>query len=113
MAGTGLPTHLTPGTKQAARVVAGSDSSAWSFTADPKRNTQVVVVDVDQYGVRMVHNLHLVFPTVKLIAVSSKPSQLARAKKFGATVVLAKSAGSVKIVKAVSQLARTAYPARR
>jgi hypothetical protein len=113
MAGAGLPTHLPPGTKQAARVVAGSDSSAWSFTADPKRNTQVVVVDVDQYGVRLVHNLHLVFPTVKLIAVSSKPSQLARAKKFGATVVLAKSAGSVKIVKAVSQLARTTYPTRR
>ena len=113
MAGAGLPTHLPPGTKQAARVVAGSDSSAWSFTADPKRNTQVVVVDVDQYGVRMVHNLHLVFPTLKLIAVSSKPSQLARAKKFGATIVLPKSAGSVKIVKAVSQLAKTAYPARR
>ncbi|HVP75879.1 MAG TPA: Ig-like domain-containing protein, partial [Gaiellaceae bacterium] len=33
MAGAGLPTHLPPGTKQAARVVAGSDSSAWSFTA--------------------------------------------------------------------------------
>ena len=113
MAGAGLPTHLPPGTKQAARVVAGSDSSAWSFTADPKRNTQVVVVDVDQYGVRLVHNLHLVFPTVKLIAVSSKPSQLARAKRFGATIVLAKSAGSVKIVKAVSQLARKAYPTRR
>ena len=70
-------------------------------------------MDVDQYGVRMVHNLHLVFPTLKLIAVSSDSAKLARAKRFGATIVLPKSAGSVKIVKAVSQLARTTDPARR
>jgi hypothetical protein len=106
MAGSGLPTQLPAGTKQAARLVAGSDSSAWDITADPKRNPQVVVVDVDQYGVRLVHNLHLVFPMVKLIAVSSSPAKLARAKRFGATVVLSKSAGSAKIVKAVSQLAK-------
>ena len=114
MAGTALPTQLPAGTKHAARVVAGSDSSAFDITADPKRNTQVVVVDVDQYGVRLVHNLHLVFPSLKLIAVSSSPAKLARAKQFGATITLAKSAGSVKIVKAVSQLAGPLLrPARR
>ena len=110
MAGTGLP-QLPAGTKQVARLVAASDLAAWSFTADPKRSPQVIVVDVDQYGVRLVHNLHLVFPMVKIIAVSSHPSQLVRAKRFGATVVLSKKSGPKKIVKIVSQLAQTArYP---
>ena len=110
MAGTGLP-HLPAGTKQVARLVAASDQAAWNFTADPKRSPQVIVVDVDQYGVRLVHNLHLVFPMVKIIAVSSHPSQLARAKRFGATVVLSKKSSPKKIVKIVSQLAQTSrYP---
>ena len=94
-----------------ARLVAGSDMAAWNFTADPKRSPQVIVVDVDQYGVRLVHNLHLVFPMVKIIAVSSHPSQLERAKRFGATVVLSKKSSPKKIVKIVSQLAQTSrYP---
>ena len=60
---------------------------------------------------RLVHNLHLVFPMVKIIAVSSHPSQLKRAKRFGATVVLSKKSSPKKIVKAVSQLAATSrYP---
>jgi hypothetical protein len=110
MAGTGLP-HLPAGTKQVARLVAASDQAAWNFTADPKRSPQVIVVDVDQYGVRLVHNLHLVFPMVKIIAVSSHPSQLVRAKRFGATVVLSKKSSPKKIVKIVSQLAQTSrYP---
>ena len=110
MAGTGLP-QLPAGTKQVARLVAASDLATWSFTADPKRSPQVIVVDVDQYGVRLVHNLHLVFPMVKIIAVSSHPSQLVRAKRFGATVVLSKTSSPKKIVKIVSQLAQTSrYP---
>jgi hypothetical protein len=106
MAGTSLPT----GVKQAARLVAGSDSSAFDITADSRRNVKVVVVDADQYGLKLVHNLHLVFPMVRIIAVSSSPSKLALAKKAGATVALPKKAGTTKIVKVVAQLATVRLP---
>ena len=62
VAGTQLPKKLPTVTRQARRIVSGSDSSSFTMSASLKRNVQVVVVDVDEYGVRLVHNLHLVFP---------------------------------------------------
>ncbi len=104
VAGTQLPKKLPTVTRQARRIVSGSDSSSFTMSASLKRNVQVVVVDVDEYGVRLVHNLHLVFPGMKLIAVSSNPARLARARRFGATITLPKTAGTKKLAKAVSQL---------
>ncbi|HTZ05171.1 MAG TPA: PASTA domain-containing protein [Gaiellaceae bacterium] len=105
VAGTQLPKKLPNGTKTAQRVVAGSDSSTFTIAANRRRNVQVVVVDVDEYGVRLIHNLRLVFPGVKLIAVTNSPAKAARARRFGANVVLTKAAVKTKLAKTVSALA--------
>jgi hypothetical protein len=56
-----------------------------------QRRVAAVVVDVDRYGLAIVHNLHIVFPSVKIVAVTSKSAKVARAKSAGASSVVVAS----------------------
>jgi hypothetical protein len=107
LAGSGLTKQLlgVP-TGNGAKIVAASGDSTFALVADPKNNVQVVVIDLDQYPVSLVHNLRLVFPSasVKLVAISSSASKRARAHDVGANVVLAKRAAHVKLGKVVQAL---------
>ena len=65
------------------------------------RNVAVVVVDIDRQGLAMVHNLHTVFPQVRIVAVTKDPAKLMKARRFGAAaVVLAGSGDTNQIVSA-------------
>ena len=58
-------------------------------------------VDIDRQGLAMVHNLHTVFPQVRIVAVTSHPAKLVKARRFGAAaVVLAGSGDTNQIVSA-------------
>ena len=60
----------------------------------------MIVIDVDQQGVAMVHNLHTVFPAVRIVAVTAHASKAQKAKQGGASAVIVSDAPSA-IVTAV------------
>jgi hypothetical protein len=88
---SGLSLKLKPN----ATVVVAPNGSVFDVTGSQRR-VAALVVDVDKYGVAMVHNLHIVFPSVKIVAVTSDAGKVPAAKKAGASsVVYASSAASV------------------
>jgi hypothetical protein len=58
------------------------DTTFWS------KNVAVVVVDVDKQGFALVHNLHTIFPTVRVVAVTNSPANAQKARRFGAAAVI-------------------------
>jgi hypothetical protein len=107
LAGSGLTKQLLGvSTGKGAKLVAATGDSTFALVADPKNNVQVVVVDLDQYPVSLVHNLRLVFPSasLKLVAISSSASKRARAHDVGANVVLVERAANGKLGKVVQAL---------
>jgi hypothetical protein len=75
-------------------------------TANRSRDVRVVVVDVDELGVSIVHDLHVVFPSVKIVALAAGPKTMAAALKAGAKVVLPRSTPPAKLAKIIQQLAK-------
>jgi hypothetical protein len=109
LTGDTLPKELPIETAQEQRLVpATSSDTAFSVTGDPKRNVQVIVVDADEYGLSLVHDLRTVFPMVKLIALTSDPAKLSRAVKAGATIALPKTTSAGKLAKVVTNLSGNA-----
>jgi hypothetical protein len=91
-------------------VDATSEETAFELTGDPHHNVQVVVIDADQYTLSMIHDLHLVFPLVKLIALSDSPSRLTGAVRAGATVGLPRTTPASKLAKVVRALSGVEHP---
>ncbi len=105
LAGAGLPAQLSGHpTGSGPKLVASSSDSAFTLTGDPHRNVAVVVVDADQYSLGLVHDLRTVFPTVRIVALTSDPRKLSRAVRAGATVALSKRVPNLKLVKVVATL---------
>jgi hypothetical protein len=48
-----------------------------SFDVASTRDASVVIVDVDKYGVKLVRDLHTVFPTTSVVALSKSSVTLA------------------------------------
>ena len=69
------------------KVTVTADGRVFDVTGASRR-AAVLVVDVDRQGVNLVHNLHIVFPSVKIVAVTNKPGNVVRAHKFGASAVV-------------------------
>jgi DNA-binding NarL/FixJ family response regulator len=63
-----------------------------------------MVVDVDQFGLSFVRDLHTVFPSLRMVVLSRDPKVLARASKVGATIVLPRSIPNSVLAAAVSRL---------
>ncbi|HXY84198.1 MAG TPA: Ig-like domain-containing protein [Gaiellaceae bacterium] len=78
----------------------------FTLTAARSRNVRVVVVDVDEYGLSLVHQLHVVFPAVRIIAVSRQPSLRAAALKVGASSAMRSSAPPSRLVAMIERLAK-------
>ena len=70
-----------------ANVVVVANGQVFDITGSQRR-VAALVVDVDQYGLAMVHNLHIVFPSVKIVAVTTESAKVAKAKSAGATSVV-------------------------
>jgi hypothetical protein len=112
LTGSKIPKDLALGIDSAKTrlIQATNGDDPFTVTGDPKRNVQVVVVDADQYGLSLVHDLRTVFPNVRLIVLSDDPRKLARAVSAGATLALPRSTPGTKLASVVSRLALGASP---
>jgi DNA-binding NarL/FixJ family response regulator len=80
-----------------------------------KMDTRVIVVDADEFGLGLIRDLHTVFPSVKIVALSSSPRMLARAMKAGAVVALPRSTPPATLARVIRRLlgpVKTVKPAR-
>ena len=66
-----------------------------------------MVVDVDQFGVQFVRDLHTVFPSLKMVVLSRSPKTLARSLKAGAAVALPRSIPNAVLGAVISRLLRS------
>jgi hypothetical protein len=93
--------------------VVSSASIEPTFDAAANRRTdvQVIVVDVDEFGVGLISDLHAVFPSAKLIAITSSPRLMVNSLRAGATIALPRSTPASRLVRVIQRL--LAGPARR
>jgi hypothetical protein len=86
--------------------VAASADAAFAFVGDPKRNVRVVVIDLDQYPVNLVHNLRILFPSssVRIVVLTKDPTKRARARDVGANVYLSRRTAGAKLGSIITAL---------
>jgi hypothetical protein len=72
--------------------------------ASRNRDVRVIVVDVDEFGTAFIRDLHTVFPSVRIVALSSSPRTLARALKAGAVVALPRSTPPAMLARVIQKL---------
>ena len=80
-----------------AKVMVTPDTKVWDTTFW-SRNVAVVVVDLDRQGLALVHNLHTVFPNVRIVAVTKNPAKVVQARRFGASAVILAGPATSKLV---------------
>jgi hypothetical protein len=94
------------GLPRGVRVLKTSDAiDAFDLTAAETTNVQIVVLDVDRLGLSYLHDLHTVFPTVRIVAIANDPAVQRRAIVAGAAVALPHTAGPARVGAAVRRLA--------
>jgi hypothetical protein len=76
-----------------------------SFAVASTRDASVVIVDADTYGVKLAHDLHVVFPTTAIVALSGSKATLAILARQGA-IALPSSTPAAKIAALVRRLAK-------
>ena len=75
------------------------------------RTVDVVVVDVDRFGLRFLRDLRTVFPTVRVIALSDRRPLRAKIRKAGAFSILPRAATRTQLSRAI-RTASAALPKR-
>jgi hypothetical protein len=95
---------LAFGPKRTKLSSAANADRAFELAAANNGNVQVIVVDVDVYGVGLVSDLRTVFPNVNIVALSNSSQTLKAAKRAGATATLKRSASRRTITRVVSRL---------
>jgi hypothetical protein len=91
-------------------VPAAVGEDAWRLTGASDGNVQVIVVDVDRYGLQLIRDLRLVFPTVRILGLTNDPRGLAQAVRAGATIAVPRSTPPRDLAKLIQRLAsRSAY----
>jgi hypothetical protein len=81
--------------------------------ANRRTDTRVIVVDADEFGIGLIRDLHTVFPSVKIVALSSSPRMLARAMKAGAAVALPRSTPPATLARVIQRLLNPRKPAAK
>jgi hypothetical protein len=104
LAGSQIPQVSVGGKKKPKVVTADGVDNAFDLAGTGAGDVQVMVVDVDQFGVSFIRDLHTVFPSMKIIALSKSPKVLAAALKAGATVALPRSIPNSVLAAVVTRL---------
>jgi hypothetical protein len=86
-------------------VPAAVDEDTWSLTGAANHNVEVIVVDVDRYGLQLIRDLSLVFPTVRILGLTNDPRRLAQAIRAGATIAVPRSTPPKDLAKLIQRLA--------
>jgi hypothetical protein len=110
VAGASVPAKLPLVDPASRQMSADSENTAFALAGDPRHNVQVIIVDADQYTLSMIHDLHTVFPTIKVVALSNDPRRLAAAVRAGATLGLPKTTPATKLAKVVGSISTTPRP---
>ena len=86
--------------------VVSSASIEPTFDAAANRRTDVhvIVVDVDQFGVGLISDLHAVFPSAKLVALTSSPKQMVNSLRAGASIAFPRSTPAPTLVRVIRRL---------
>ena len=71
----------------------------------PAVEVSAVVVDADEYGTLFIADVHAVFPSVPVIAISREPARRAQAIRAGAVVALPRNASAAQLAKAIVRAA--------
>ncbi len=71
------------------------------------RTVDVVVVDVDRFGLQFLRDLRTVFPTVRVIALSDRAALRPGIKRAGAFSILARSASQPQLIRAIRSASAT------
>ena len=78
---------------------------AWTLTGASNRNVEVIVVDVDRFGLQLIRDLRLVFPTVRILGLTNDPRRLVQAVRAGATIAVPRSTPPKDLAKLIKRLA--------
>jgi DNA-binding NarL/FixJ family response regulator len=97
---------IAAGVGRAVRVTAALDEDTWTLTGSNARNVQVVLVDVDRFGLQLVRDLSLVFPSVRIVALTNDPRRLAQSVRAGATIAVPRSTPPKDLARLIVQLAK-------
>jgi CheY-like chemotaxis protein len=96
--------HSTLALELEPNTAAVTSSSSVFNVAESAKNVAVIVIDIDQQGVALVRNLHTVFPSDPIVAVTAHASHVEAARKNGASaavVIDTPSAIVTAVVKAI------------
>ena len=85
------------------RLTVTTTQSLFSMIASTTRNVQVVVIDVDRLGIQPIRDLRLVFPNVRILALTANSSVQRQARQAGA--MLALSPANAKLGSTIERLA--------
>jgi DNA-binding NarL/FixJ family response regulator len=67
-------------------------------------DVRVIVVDVDEFGVSFIRDLHTIFPSVRIVALSASPRKLAASLRAGAVIALPRATPPALLTKLIQQL---------
>jgi hypothetical protein len=94
-------------------ISASSIEPTFDAAASRGTNVHVIVVDVDAFGLSLIRDLHTVFPSAKIVALTSQPNQMATALKAGAAIALPRSTPASTLARVIKRLATPAKRTRR
>jgi hypothetical protein len=103
---TGASTDIARGLGAGTKVVSAVGEETWAITGAQDRNVQVIVIDVDRYGLQLVRDLRTVFPSVRIVALTNDPRRLAQAIRAGAAVAVPRSTPPADIGRLIRRLTR-------
>jgi hypothetical protein len=110
IAGSAVSQKLPLGSKPPKVVKTVGEDSAFDAVGAGSNGVQVMVVDVDQFGVGFVSDLHTVFPGLRIVVLSRSPKTLVKALKSGATVALPSSTPNSMLAAVISRLLQGPSP---
>jgi len=78
-------------TRKTSVVSASGIEPTFDAAASRRTDVRVIVVDVDAFGVSLIRDLHTVFPSTKIVALTSSLKQMVASLKAGASIALPRS----------------------
>ncbi len=75
----------------------------FALLSSPARNVQVVVVDVDRFGIQFLRDLRIVFPSVRAIALSDRRALRRELERAGAYSIVSRKATRAQLNRALNR----------
>jgi hypothetical protein len=97
--------------RKAKLITASGVEPAFDAAASRRTDVRVIVIDVDAFGVSLIRDLHAVFPSAKIVALTLGPKQMLASLKAGASIALPRSTPASILTRVItSLLAKPAKP---